>query len=150
MSATIHASAVQVGGAGILIRGASGSGKSSLVLALLEGVPDASALIADDRVALSVRDGRLCASPPAELEGLIEVRGLGIVRIGHVAPAPLDLVVDLVPAAQCARYPEPDARSVMLEGVALSRMELPENAHDGALRIRFALRHSLAGVSWEL
>ena len=55
--ATAHASAVVVGGHGVLIRGASGSGKSSLVLGLIDAQSPPAMLVADDRVRLSVRDG---------------------------------------------------------------------------------------------
>ena len=78
-------------GRGVLILGPSGSGKSSLALRLiaLGGV-----LIADDQVIL-VRQGTvLWAAPPAPLAGLIEARGVGLVRTCH-APGPIDLVVDL-------------------------------------------------------
>ena len=49
---TIHASAVLVEGRGVLLRGPSGSGKSSLALALLLADRERNRLIADDRVAL--------------------------------------------------------------------------------------------------
>lgn len=88
---TVHATAVQMDGHGVLILGPSGSGKSSLALRLiaLGGV-----LIADDRVVLSRRDAALWAAPPARLAGLIEARGTGLIRTGY-ASGPINLVVDL-------------------------------------------------------
>ena len=101
---TVHAAAALVGGRGVLIRGASGSGKSSLLLALLDRDPEA-VLIADDRVTVSVEGGRLLASTPEEIAGLMEIRGVGIVRQPHVSPAEISLVVDLLPLAECPRLP---------------------------------------------
>ena len=59
-SATIHASAVRVGDDGVLIRGASGSGKSALVLQLVFRHPAATLLIVaenDDATRLYQRLG---------------------------------------------------------------------------------------------
>jgi serine kinase of HPr protein (carbohydrate metabolism regulator) len=135
VSDTVHASAVVVGDHGVLIRGASSSGKSSLVLAVLSARPRIAVLVADDRVALSVADGRLVAAAPAELAGLLEIRGQGIVRRPHVSPAFVDLVVDLLPLEQCPRLPEPDQARTSLEGVVLPRLALPVGAADGAIRL---------------
>jgi len=127
---SLHASCVSVGGRGVLIRGLSGSGKSHLAFALvLAGgagrVPEI-ALVADDRVRLAPRDGRLIASAPHNLSGLIEVRGAGIRRLPYLREAALDLVVDLG-APDAARFPEPEARHVVLDGIRLSRLAvLPE------------------------
>ena len=95
--ATVHASAVLVGERGVLIRGPSGSGKSSLVLGLLVGdEPATTWLIADDRVILTAAHGRLIAAAPPALAGQLEIRGQGIVRRPFVSPARLHLVVDLL------------------------------------------------------
>lgn len=94
----IHASCVSREGAGILLLGPAGCGKSDLVLRLLEC---GFVLVADDRVNIS--EG--VASPPAEIAGLLEVRGLGILRLPHVSETRLMLAVDLATPAQ--RLPEP-------------------------------------------
>ena len=60
--ATIHACALVIGETGVLIRGASGAGKSSLVLALLEAAAAKglfARLVADDRVALRASETRI-------------------------------------------------------------------------------------------
>jgi len=138
---TVHASAVAVGDDGVLIRGRSGSGKSALVLGLLDRDPDTTRLVADDRVILS-RDGdRLVATPPPALAGKLEVRGQGIVHVGYLPTAAITLVVDLLPAEDCPRLPEPADGSVTLLDVALPRLALPIGAIDGPARVRFALRH---------
>jgi serine kinase of HPr protein (carbohydrate metabolism regulator) len=139
---TVHGSAVRLGPHGILIRGASGSGKSTLVLHLLAG--DAAAqLIADDRVILSVAGGRLLASAPEPLAGLLEVRGQGLIRRPFVSPASIDLVVDLRPPAECPRLPAPEEERTVILGLALPRLILPAGLADGALRVRIAVERWL-------
>jgi HPr kinase/phosphorylase len=83
-----HASCVSLKGEGVLVTGPPGSGKSDLVLRLLGRGFD---LVADDQV--EIADG-IAYAPPA-LAGLLEVRGVGIVRLPHVAQAKLALIVRL-------------------------------------------------------
>lgn len=142
---TIHASAVAVEGRGILIRGASGSGKSSLVLGLIDRDPGSTRLVADDRVALDVDGGRLVASAPEAIAGKLEVRGIGIVEIPHLAACPVALVVDIRPLTECDRMPAAAARTTTLLGIALPRLDLPAGAVDGPARVRFALAHLTEG-----
>lgn len=82
----IHGSCAAKDGNGVLVIGPPGSGKSDLVLRLLDRGFD---LVADDQV--KVADGRV--SPPEALAGLMEVRGLGLLRLPHVAEARLTLTV---------------------------------------------------------
>ena len=44
---------------------------------------------------------------PDAIAGMIEVRGVGIVRVDAVAEAPLALIVDLLPSGEIERLPEP-------------------------------------------
>ena len=122
---TFHASCVLVGRAAVLIRGASGSGKSRLALALIEaganGTLPFARLVADDRVQLTVAHGRLLASAPEAIKGKIEVRGNGIREVAYEPVALVRLVVDL-DASDSARMPEAAAREVEISGVKLSRL----------------------------
>ena len=118
---TIHATCVVVGEAGVLIRGPSGSGKSGLAaeiadLARLRG--KFAALVADDRVRLEPVNGRLVASCPPAIAGLIERRGVGIVQADHWPEAVVRLVVDIEAAP--ARMPE--NRSTEVNGVTIARI----------------------------
>jgi HPr kinase/phosphorylase len=74
----------------VLLLGPSGIGKSDLLLRLLDRGFD---LVADDRV--EIADGM--ARPPPALAGLIEVRGLGLLRMAHTAPVHIALAVVLGP-----------------------------------------------------
>jgi HPr kinase/phosphorylase len=123
--ATIHASCVLVGRSAVLIRGASGRGKSRLALALIEaganGTLPFARLVADDRVALTVAHGRLLASAPETIKGKIEVRGHGIREVVYEPIALVRLVVDL-DASDSTRMPDTTAREVEVSGVKLSRL----------------------------
>ncbi len=141
-AATVHASVALVGEHGVLIRGASGSGKSALLLALMSMYAGHHTLVADDRVALAAHHGRLVASVPPALAGLIEVRGQGILKRPHVSPVVIDLVVDLKPAAEAPRMPEADDR-VAIAGIPLPRLVLPAGQGDGAIRVLAALKERL-------
>ena len=85
--ATIHASAVLTGARAVLIRGPSGAGKSRLALDLIEagraGVLRFARLVGDDRVHVQTAAGRLLVRPAETLAGLIEVRGLGVLRLPY-------------------------------------------------------------------
>jgi HPr kinase/phosphorylase len=94
---TVHASAAARDGAGVLLLGPSGAGKSDLLLRLIQL---GFGLVSDDQVCLH----GLWASAPRALAGLLEVRGLGIMRFPH-APAGLVLAVLL---SRGERLPAPE------------------------------------------
>jgi HPr kinase/phosphorylase len=99
----IHATALVYRESAILIRGPSGAGKSSLALALLETARDRNcfaALIGDDRVFIVVQSGRLTALCVANIDGLIERRGYGIVARHAVKAGVIRLVVDFPPRTE--------------------------------------------------
>jgi serine kinase of HPr protein (carbohydrate metabolism regulator) len=110
----VHATAVAiltaVGPRAVLLRGSSGSGKSDLALRLIDA---GARLVADDQSELH-RNGEtiIVRSPPA-IAGLIEVRGVGIVRVEPLAEAPLALIADLLAADACRREP-PSGSSIWI------------------------------------
>jgi serine kinase of HPr protein (carbohydrate metabolism regulator) len=124
-SATVHASAVLVGRKAVLIRGPAGSGKSQLVLDLLQaaaqGALPFARLVADDRVHVEHHSGHLLVRPAPALAGMIEIRGLGIQRMPYEPLAAVGLVVDLA-ADDAVRHPEPKAQRIVIEGVSLPRL----------------------------
>ena len=132
---SIHASCVLFGGAGVLIRGASGAGKSRLAHMVLMRAPAfgvEARLVADDRVLLRAEGGALFARAPETIAGLLEVRGLGLVRFPHEAEARLDLVLDLEPQSAIPRLPDEAEALTCLEGVTLPRARCctPEGSLD--------------------
>ena len=83
----VHASCVQWQNKGILFLGASGAGKSSAALRLIE---KGAVLVADDYTEVSAD---LIASCPATTFGKIEVRGVGIVDFSALKSSPLHLAI---------------------------------------------------------
>jgi HPr kinase/phosphorylase len=100
----VHGSAVAFAGRGVLILGGSGAGKSALALAL---IGRGAALVADDRVVLTRRGNALLAAAPEAIPGLIEARGIGILRLPAVPEAAVTLAVDL-DRPPAARMPQPE------------------------------------------
>lgn len=139
-----HGTAILSGTAGILIRGASGSGKSMLALALID---DGARLIADDRVTLSPCHGRLVAIPPSAIAGLVELRGVGIVRRPVEPMAIIRLCVDLVPAEDIERLPADAERSAELAGLTLPRQAVPSPASAGSMEpAKLLIRQALGDM----
>ncbi|MFB2595252.1 HPr kinase/phosphorylase [Paracoccus sp. p4-l81] len=110
---TVHATTVAWDGRGLLILGPSGSGKSALALRLMAL---GARLVADDRTVLDRRGNTLWASAPDATRGLIEARGIGILRADALPSAPVVLAVDLT-QPEVERLP-PD-RHITLHGLAI-------------------------------
>lgn len=131
----IHATCIALDGRGVLLRGAPGAGKSDLALRLIEG---GAALVADDQVALAGEGGRLIASPPAAIAGLLEVRGLGIVSMDHVPQCPVDL------ARPEAIQRMPEAATVELCGQRIAHAMLAPFEASAPAKLRLALARAVA------
>lgn len=142
-AATIHASAVLVGARAVLIRGAAGSGKSSLAFALIQagetGALPFACLVGDDRVHIEAVHGRLLVRPAEALAGLIEIRGLGIRRVPYEPLAVAGLVVDLG-SPNAERLPPGDSTVTEAAGITLPRLGVAPGAD--AFRLLFAALRS--------
>ncbi|AJE45332.1 Hpr(Ser) kinase/phosphatase [Celeribacter indicus] len=109
----------------LLIMGPSGSGKSSLALALMAL---GARLVSDDRTLLR-RDAEgqaLMASAPEAIAGLIEARGLGLLAADPLPEARLCGLVDLA-ATEAERLPEP--REHVLIGVPIPLIRRVDGPH---------------------
>ena len=91
-SETLHVSCVAKDGCAILIAGRSGAGKSDLALRLIDR---GAQLVSDDYTVVKRVQGRLVAAPPRNIEGKMEVRGVGLVQFDAVTDVPVCLAVDL-------------------------------------------------------
>lgn len=137
----VHATAVALAGSAVLLRGSPGAGKSDLALRLIDG---GASLVADDQVTLRRAGTRILASPPPTIAGLIEVRGLGILRLDW-CEAPLGLIVDLVAEEAIARLPEAASETVL--GLAVPRLAVAPFAASAAAKLRLAQRVFASGGS---
>ena len=141
----IHATGLVLGKTGMILRGPSGAGKSLLALELIdewEMRGETARLVSDDRVDIERRGEGLLMHAPKAIEGLVELRGRGIVSRPFVARAPLHLVVDLVDTLE--RMVEEDSLVTELEGITLARCPVPRagivDSRHQVLLIREALR----------
>ncbi|MBI5162442.1 MAG: HPr kinase/phosphatase C-terminal domain-containing protein [Magnetospirillum sp.] len=132
----VHGTCVEMEGMGVLLRGVSGSGKSDLALRLIDGA--GAQLVADDQTQLSVQTGRLIATAPDTIAGLLAVRGLGLVRLPHRAWVPLALVADLVAAETVERMPEQTAAALL--GVVVPLVRLHAFEASAPAKVRLAMR----------
>jgi serine kinase of HPr protein (carbohydrate metabolism regulator) len=135
----VHGTSVAIDGAGVLLCGESGAGKSDLALRL---IAEGARLVADDQTLLSGGNGRVVLRAPDAIRGKLEVRGLGIVEMEYAAEAPLVLVVDLVESPAVERLPEP--RSCRYLDTEIALIHLASFEASAPAKVRLALRH-LAG-----
>ena len=119
----IHATTMSVAGKGVLILGPSGSGKSSLALQLISL---GAALVADDRTHVERTGQTVMASVPASIAGMIEARGVGILKLEPAGPTMLKLVVDLS-RTEHQRLPEPHKYDLL--GVTLPCLHNAPSPH---------------------
>ncbi len=107
--AVLHATTVAVDGRGILITGPSGSGKSALAIEL---IVRGATLVADDRTCLCVKDGKVIATPPDTIAGLIEARQVGLLHVPSEPSVPLELAIDMS-QTETQRLPETHVMEVL-------------------------------------
>lgn len=130
----LHASCVEWDGAGLLICGRSGSGKSDLALRLIDAGAE---LVADDRVFLEKDGEKLKARTPDKIRGLIEVRGLGIVPMPFRPETHIKLKIALCPSHEIDRMPDP--MSEVIEGIEIPLLFLDPSAASAVAKIKVAL-----------
>jgi serine kinase of HPr protein (carbohydrate metabolism regulator) len=141
---SLHATCVVVGEAGVLIRGASGAGKSKLARSLLAEAGRRGVfgrLVGDDRIAVEAAGGRLLATGHPSIAGLIEARGLGILTQPAETSCIARLIVDLVPGAE-PRMPAGQDQEATVAGVRLPRLTLGPDADRADLVFHALLRLS--------
>ena len=134
-----QASCVAIKGRAVLLEGPPGCGKSSLALALIDR---GAVLVGDDGVTLEPREGRLYASPPPNIAGLLEVRNLGLLEFPTASAMPVALVVRLDPAAE--RFIEV-AERVELGGAELPLVRLWPGGGVLALKVELAVERFGSG-----
>jgi serine kinase of HPr protein (carbohydrate metabolism regulator) len=129
---------IAIDGEAVLLRGASGAGKSDLALRLID---EGALLVGDDYVDLTREGDRLWAQARPAIAGLLEVRGAGPLSFPHLDRAPLVLLIDLEPPAE--RLPESTCEAIL--GLSLPRYAVSPFEASAPAKIRAILR---AGASY--
>jgi serine kinase of HPr protein (carbohydrate metabolism regulator) len=122
MPALVHGTAVVVGTTGLILLGASGSGKSSMAIRLMEGARRSghlAGLVSDDQVFVDSVNGRVVATAPETIKGRIELYGSGIGHAETIDHAVLRFALQPVVADSASRIPEENQRWRLGEGITL-------------------------------
>ena len=127
----VHATCVALNGRALLIRGASGRGKSALALELM-GM--GAELVADDRVVLTRKGDQVIADAPAPIRGMIEARGIGLLNATPAGPAPVMMVADL-DQAETERLPR--ALTTQLLGREVTLLRAVQAPHFAAALLQY-------------
>lgn len=130
----MHSTAISLNGDGILIKGPSGSGKTDLALRLIES---GGKLISDDQVIIKRKAKKLFLSSPEGLNGLMQLPGIGIVKVDHVQNIPLELVVKLQPYN--VLEPFPINNQEFIEDFSIPSLNLYSFAISATAKIKIAL-----------
>lgn len=152
MAEIVHGTAIAFGRHGVLVRGPSGAGKSDLALRCLSltgggglaALPGEPQLVADDQVSVEERDGAVLMQAPPVIAGLIEVRGVGIIKVNALESARLMLVVDLVAGKDVERLPEAGT-TVQIAGLSIPALRLDPREASAPLKVLLALVRALSG-----
>lgn len=138
-SGLIHASCVSIDGLGVLLTGASGSGKSDLTLRLVDR---GATLVSDDYCRLKIGPGgQLRAWPPVTTAGLLEVRHIGILTMPFEADVPVALTIALDDKPE--RMPD-RSRQILLLGIAVPALALAPFEPSAPIKVELALRGQTA------
>jgi HPr kinase/phosphorylase len=142
----VYGTCVALGRVAAILQGPSGSGKSDLALRFVMQrfvmqTPPAleAALVADDQVLVQREGDRLLARPPATIAGKIEVRGVGILSLPHLAEAELRLIVPLCDPDDVPRLPRLGEQTSDIQGIALPLLRLAPFEASAPLKLRLAL-----------
>lgn len=128
-----QAACVSIGERGVLIEGPPGSGKSSLVLCLVDR---GARFVGDDGILLRRDKQRLLASPHPRIRGLIEVRNLGLLELPCLDQVPVSLLIQLDEHAP--RYIE-EAETVEIEGIAIPTLRIWPHGGPIAIKVELGL-----------
>ena len=136
-----HCTCVEINAMGIMIEGASGAGKTSLGLGLINAARIRGVsfeFICDDQAILFTRStdaeiSQLWARVPDAIAGKVEIFGAGIAAIEYKKQTRINLVCELVKPEKIERYPL-ITRCQRL-GIDLDYVQIPMRNETHAVRI---------------
>ena len=134
---TVQATCVAIDGRGVLLCGPSGCGKSDLALRLIDG---GALLVGDDLVELRASGRQLVASLPERgqhLRGVMEVRGMGLMRVPSQLEVTVGLSVDLATSSERL----PVSKSHSYAGIDVEALSLNAFEASAPARVRAALAY---------
>lgn len=134
-SLTLHGTCIDIKGCGVFIQGKPGAGKSSLALQLIDR---GATLVADDQTLLTLATDDIIATSPALLQGLLEVRGVGLCPFPYTQTSPLKLWVK-IGEETTERLPEP--LYVEYHMIKVPLLKLQQNDPLGMLKVELKLSH---------
>ena len=130
-----HATCVEFEGKGVVILGSSNSGKSDLALRLID---EGATLVSDDYVDITCDQGQLIANCAPNIEGLIEVRGVGLIKMDYLKSTTLHLALELTHREKIERLPIDKVFDQ--EGCQIPLLEFDAFAVSAVAKIRVALK----------
>ncbi len=133
-SELLHATAVAINGQGVLLSGPSGSGKSDLALRLIDR---GAVLISDDGVLVEPGNPLPTLRTAPNIAGMIEMRGVGIVKMPFADGVPLRLAILLGGAPE--RFP-PENFSTKIADHDIACLKLLPFEASAPLKVEHALR----------
>ncbi len=134
----LHATTIAFEGKGLLLTGATGSGKSSLALQLMA---IGASLVADDRTVVALQDQAIVARCPSTIAGLIEARGVGVLQVPYLVQSTVSVVVDL---DQIETDRLPDQRYITILGQRLALVLGSKSPHFPAA-LKYYVMHGRRG-----
>lgn len=137
----IHGTALTIEDSGLLILGASGSGKSDLALRLIDA---GATLIADDVTVCKRENNEIFMFCDESIRGIIEVRGIGLVKVPYVEGIKLNMVIKLTDK-EIERFPlEKEFYRLLLIKIPLIKINPKELSANAKIKLKlFELKNGL-------
>jgi serine kinase of HPr protein (carbohydrate metabolism regulator) len=133
----IHATCVEWEDKGILIIGDSGAGKSDLAIRLME--KDAF-LISDDQTKLLKRKNEILGQTAPNIEGKIELRGVGIIDVDYKKETAIKLILELVKSRkEVPRMPKLEFSDFF--GIKVAKFRLYPFDDSTLIKIKYMLKN---------
>ncbi len=133
---TVHATCVAINDNGVLLTGSPGAGKSDLALRLISS---GAVLVGDDQVIISRQANQLIVSGPENLQGMLEVRGVGICLYPYMKECKLAAVIDLEQGITPERLPDMKQQTRTILGLNVASVLLDPFHASGVAKVQALL-----------